>query len=117
MPLTVRPRIENEIALLELEGSLTLGPDLQGVREAAKRLLAESKPRGLILDVKKVTGADSAGLGELTVVYSLASRQSCAVALACVPQNLATMLQVTHLDGLLPAGATVPEAKTILGLH
>lgn len=114
MPLSVRTRVENEIAILDLEGSLTLGPNLQTLREIAKQTLADHRPRGLVLGVVGLAAVDSAGLGELTVVYTLCSRQGCRVALAGPGQNLKTMLEITHLDGLLPSADSVSSARTLL---
>ncbi len=113
MPFSVSSRVENEIAILDLEGSLTLGPGLQVLREATKRSLAESRPKGLVLNVAKLVTADSAGLGELTVVYTVASRQGCGVALAAPAPNLINMLQVTHLDELLPSAADIAAASAL----
>jgi anti-anti-sigma factor len=114
MPLSVRTRVENEIAILDLEGTLTLGPTLQNLREIAKQALADHRPKGVVLGVAGLAAVDSAGLGELTVVYTLCSRQGCPIALAGPGQNLRTMLEVTHLDGLLPSADSVSSARTLV---
>lgn len=110
MSLTIRTRVENEIAILDLEGALTLGPGLRALRDAARKVLAEAHPRGLVLNAENVILADSAGLGELTILYTLASRQKCSVVIAGARQNLITTLQVTHLDALLPVADDVTAA-------
>ncbi|HEX4773666.1 MAG TPA: STAS domain-containing protein [Bryobacteraceae bacterium] len=115
MSLIVNSRVENEFGILELEGSLTLGPTLSRLREAVRQALAETRPRGIVLEASRLITADSAGLGELTVVYTLASRQGCRVALSGAGQNLLTMLEVTHLDELLPAAGDVGSAIALLG--
>jgi anti-anti-sigma factor len=114
MPLIVNSRVENEIGILELEGSLTLGPTLHRLRDGVRRVLSENRTRGIILEASKLVTADSAGLGELTVVYTLASRRGCRVALCGAAQNLLTMLQVTHLDELLPAADNLPGAVALV---
>ncbi|MBV9083899.1 MAG: STAS domain-containing protein [Acidobacteriaceae bacterium] len=115
MSLTVTSRVENDIAILDLEGSLRLGPSLHSLRETARQVLNRSHPSGLILQMGRLAAVDSAGLGELTVVYTYASRQSCRLALVEVSQNLRTMLEVTHLDGLLPVATNVAAAKALFG--
>ena len=110
MPLTVQPRVENEIAILDLEGALTLGPGLQSLRDAARKVLSDTRVRGIVLNAANLTSADSAGLGELTILYTLASRQKCRVIVAGARPNLITTLQVTHLDALLPVASDVPTA-------
>src|SRR4051812_30071032 len=66
LSLTVTSHRENDLAILELAGSLTLGPTLQTVREAVRQLLSTNLVAGILLDLAGVTAVDSAGLGELT---------------------------------------------------
>ncbi len=111
MALTIGTRMEEEIAILELEGSLTLGPSLVSLRNAAREVLAKPKLSGIILDVQRITSVDSSGLGELTIVYSSASRHSCPMRLIGVTSNLQKMLQMTHLDAVLESAEELGTAK------
>lgn len=111
MSLTVSSRVEDNLAILELEGSLTLGPSLSALRETARRSLDKDKVAGLILQVTDVTMTDSAGLGELTVVYTLATKRGCPIMLVGVSSTLQKMLEVTHLDALLPSATDLASAK------
>jgi anti-anti-sigma factor len=111
MPLNVTARVEDNFAVLELTGPLTLGPSLSSLRETALRTLDESKVAGMILHVARVTTTDSAGLGELTVVYTFASKRGCPVMLAEVTSSMRKMLEVTHLDALLPSAVDLQSAK------
>ena len=114
MSLTVTSRIEGSCALLDLKGSLTLGPALSRVREAAKQILSNGKVSGLILLVTDVTVTDSSGLGELTVVYSMAAKKGCPVRLVNASSSLKKMLQMTRIDELLPVSSNLSEAKTAM---
>lgn len=111
MPLKIDSRVEEGLAVLELSGSLTLGPHLPALRRAAREILDGNKVSGVILQLSGLTGADSSGLGELTVVYSFASRRKCPILLVGVSPTLRNMLAMTHLDGLLPAAADMASAK------
>lgn len=111
MPLTINSRIEDGLAILELSGSLTLGPHLASLRQKVREVLDGSKVSGLILHVSALTATDSSGLGELTVVYSFVSRRKCPLLLAGVSPTLRNMLEMTHLDGLLPAAPDIAAAK------
>ncbi len=111
MALTIGTRIEEEIAILELEGSLTLGPALGSLRNAAREELAKAKLLGIILDVRHITSIDSSGLGELTIIYSSASRHKCPMRLVGVNPNLQKMLQMTHLDAVLESVEELGTAK------
>lgn len=111
MPLSIKSHVEDSIAILELAGQLTVGPALSGLREDARKVLGSAKLSGLILQVSQVTQADSAGLGELTLVYTMASRRGCPIRLVEASPHLRKMLEVTHLDGLLPSASDLDTAK------
>jgi len=96
---------------LHLAGSLTLGPSLNALREAAKQLLGGGKLSGLILQVAEVTSVDSAGLGELTIVYNFANRQRLGIRLVGSTQSLLKMLDMTRLEELLPPSPDMQSAK------
>jgi anti-anti-sigma factor len=114
LPLTVTSHIEDNFAILELAGSLTLGPTLNTLREIARQVLATNKVSGIILQMAEVTVTDSSGLGELTVVYTLATKRKCPIRLAMVSSNLKKMLEMTRIDELLPACADISAAKAEL---
>ncbi|MGA7414963.1 MAG: STAS domain-containing protein [Bryobacteraceae bacterium] len=114
MPLSIEKRVEQNVTVLQLSGPLTLGPSLHALNQAARKTLESAATQALILDVGGVTIVDSAGLGELTLVYTLATRRNCRVVLACVTPMLRHSLDVTHLDGLLPACSDVNAAKKFL---
>ncbi len=114
MALSVASHVENEIGILDLEGALTLGPTLRKVRETARDLLLGNEITGLIVKVDAVSATDSAGLGELTVVYTVAARANCKVALAGSNTKLGAMLEITRLDGLLPMARDVNAAKKLV---
>jgi anti-anti-sigma factor len=102
---------EDGFAILELVGSLTLSPSLTALRDTARQLLDSAKLTGIILVVGGVTLTDSAGLGELTVAYTFASRRRCPIVLVKVPPSLRKMLHMTRLEGLLPSAGDVASAK------
>jgi anti-anti-sigma factor len=111
LPLNIASRVEEGVAILELSGSLTLGPQLNALRRAARDALEAGTVSGLILQVSGVTATDSSGLGELTVVYSFASKRRCPILLVDASPTLRSMLEMTHLDALLPAATDMRSAK------
>lgn len=111
MALTIESRMEDGIAILELAGSLTLGPSLVHLRNAARETLTKPKLDGLILDVQRISSVDSSGLGELTIVYSSSSRYNCPMRLVNISPSLHKMLQMTHLDAVLVSAADIATAK------
>ncbi len=111
MALTVSQKVDDGFAVLQLAGTLTLGPSLNGLRESAKQVLTTSRLSGLILEVSGVTTVDSAGLGELTMVYNFANRQNLGIRLVGTTASLAKLLEMTRLEELIPASADMPSAK------
>lgn len=111
MPLTIETKVEEGVAIFDLAGPLTLGPTLVSLRNAAKEVLADAKVTGIILRVGGVTNADSAGLGELTIVYATASKRGCPIRLVDVNPNLQKMLVVTHLNAVLLPAEDMAQAK------
>lgn len=111
MPLTVNSRLEDNFAIIELAGNLTLGPSLGTLREIARQALSAQKLAGVILRVAAITSADSAGLGELTAIYTLATRRNCPIMIVEVTATLRNLLEMTRLDALLPSAPDISSAK------
>jgi anti-anti-sigma factor len=111
MLFSVKSRSDENFAVLELSGPLTLSPTLSSLREAAKRVLGTPEVLGLILHVSGVTTADSAGLGELTVVYTFASQRACPLRLVGATPNLRRILEMTRLEDLFQPVDSVVIAK------
>jgi anti-anti-sigma factor len=114
VPLNVTSRVEDGVAIFELSGSLTLGPSLSTLREQARHVLGANKVSGVILRVADVTVTDSSGLGELTVLYTMATNRKCPIRLVEVRPSLKKMLEMTRIDELLPAVNSVSSAKAEL---
>ena len=110
MSLQIDARQENHVAILTLQGSLTLGPLLVSLRQAARQSLAAADLKAIIIDVSQVKSVDSSGLGELTIVYSSASRRDCSMCLVGVSASLKKMLEMTHLDGILNSAPELASA-------
>lgn len=111
MALSVTSEFDEGFGILHLAGALTLGPSLLALRETTRRILSNSKLDGLILRMADVTSIDSAGLGELTIVYTFANRQKCQIRLVGVTPSLHKMLEMTRLDELLRPADNLETAK------
>lgn len=114
MPISFISRMEEGFGILQLAGTLTLGPSLRDLRENVRKVLADAKLSGLIVNVSEISAVDSAGLGELTVLYTLASKRGCPVRLVGVSPALHKMLELTRLDAVLPAADDIPAAKKLI---
>ena len=101
MPLTFTSRIEDHRAILELVGSLTLGPGLGKLRAAVRQVLNTNQVAEILLDLGGVTAVDSSGLGELTVVYTLVKQRNCSLRLARISPSVKKLMTISHVDELL----------------
>lgn len=111
LALSVASRIEESFAILELTGTLTLGPTLSLLLDAAREALANPKITGLIVFVGGIVIVDSSGLSQLVLIYTIASKRHCALRLVEVSPNLRRMLEMTRIDELLPSSPTIAAAK------
>jgi anti-anti-sigma factor len=114
MPLSITSSPDRNFQILTVTGHLTLGPHLRSLQQAAASALEANSPDGLILDVSGVRYADSAGLGELTIVYALCNKKHCALVLAALPNQLKQMLELTHLGELLVSAPDIESAKRLV---
>jgi anti-anti-sigma factor len=113
MPLSITSSPDRNFHILTVTGHLTLGPHLRSLQQAAASALEANSPDGLIMDVSGVRYADSAGLGELTIIYSLCNRKQCVLVLAALPNQLKQMLELTRLDALLISAPDIESAKRL----
>jgi anti-sigma B factor antagonist len=111
MPLSIASRPDRNYHVLTVVGNLTLGPHLKSLQQMARVVLDGGPPDGLILDVSGLRYTDSAGLGELTILYTLCNKKHCVLVLIGVPAQLKQMLELTRLDALLPSAPDVEAAK------
>jgi anti-anti-sigma factor len=114
MPLSITSRPDRNFQILTVTGTLTLGPNLKNLQQIARSALDTSSPDALIVDVSGLRYADSAGLGELTILYSLCTRKNCVLILTGVPNQLRQMLDLTRLDALLPSAPDIEAAKRLI---
>lgn len=114
MSLVIETHVDGNVAVFTLKGPMTLGPTLSALGQRVRRELEASPRAGIVLDVSSVDFVDSAGLGELTLVYTLSARRNCSVVLAGVSKALKSSLELTHLDMLMPSAADVASAKKVI---
>jgi anti-anti-sigma factor len=93
---------ERGVSVVHLAGRLTLGPQLQRFSREMTALLCGNTPAGLLLDMAGVAEIDSAGLGELVVLYTTAGQNSCALCLVAPAHRVTKLLEITQLSQLFP---------------
>jgi anti-sigma B factor antagonist len=93
--VTRRPK--QDVILVELNGRLAFGDELQGLKT---QLASSAGERGLILilDLSKVEYADSSGLGVLLYLNGVAQEGGSKLRLAGVTRRLLELFQITHTE-------------------
>jgi anti-sigma B factor antagonist len=93
-------RHSGRIAIIELQGQLTLSPAVNRLSKRIEAQLAVKPAAGLVLNLAAVPLIDSAGLGELMKIHTFATKRGMRVALARVNSRVAEVFKVTRLDGI-----------------
>jgi anti-anti-sigma factor len=100
MSLIVSSRSDRGVAIFQPQGTLTLGPALHKLQGLVDRGVNDAGCTGLVLDLAGVSGIDSAGIGELVRIQSIAARRRLRVVLVQASPRLKEMLAVTRVDAL-----------------
>lgn len=84
------------------------------LRPQFKELLSRGS-RSIVLDLSGVSFCDSAGLNVLIGAWRQADAGRAVLVLACVPESLRRILQMTGVDQLLRVYDTVTDAEAAFG--
>ena len=95
MSLIIRTRQANEVAILDLAGSIKLGEDTAQLRDAIRK--APGTPPQVLLNLAQVDYLDSAGLGELVGSYTSVAGRGGTVKLLHPQKKLTSLLTLTKL--------------------
>ncbi|MGW7314874.1 STAS domain-containing protein [Streptomyces sp. NPDC054854] len=111
LTLTVQ-RTDNTLALLAVAGAIDIHT-APALRTGALDVIAQGHPH-LILDCTRVTFCDSSGFNALIGILRSAKVDNGSLVLACVPDRLARMLDLTGLNTIMPS---YPNATAALDAH
>ncbi len=107
-----------DVALLDIRGRLTLGPETEALRSKVQALL-EAGRQSILLDLGEVMYIDSVGLSTLVASYTSARKQGGDVKLLHLPRGVHQLLQITRLstvfeiyDDLAKAQASFAQAPS-----
>jgi anti-sigma B factor antagonist len=111
--MRITERRMTDLTVLELVGKITIGSGDSHLRDAVLTALAVG-PKNVVLNLAKVTGLDSAGVGELMSAHATATRRGGRLALAEVPPRVLGVLESTLLTTVLDSYDTEQEAIAAL---
>ena len=102
MAITAKTRRVGNVAIVDLNGRITLGESTGILRDELRSLLSQGSKQ-IVLNMAGVTYVDSAGLGELVGAYTTATNQGGAVKLLHMQGKLKDLMQITKLHTVFPA--------------
>ena len=101
MALTAKVRRVGNVAIVDLNGKITLGENTGILRDELRSLLAQGT-KSILLNMQGVSYVDSAGLGELVGAYTTAMNQGGSVKLLHLQGKMRDLMQITKLHTILP---------------
>jgi anti-sigma B factor antagonist len=102
MALTAKTRRVGDVAIVDLNGKVTLGENTGILRDELRSLLAQGN-KHIVLNMADVSYVDSAGLGELVGAYTTATNQGGSVKLLHLQGKMRDLMQITKLFTIFPA--------------
>jgi anti-sigma B factor antagonist len=102
MALSAKVRKVGEVAVVDLNGKITLGENTGILRDELRSLLSQGT-KNIVLNMQDVSYVDSAGLGELVGAYTTATNQGGALKLLHLPGKMKDLMQITKLHTIFPA--------------
>lgn len=96
MALSANVRHFGDVAVVDLDGRITLGESTGLLRDNLRQLLGQGIKK-IVLNLAGVSYVDSAGLGELVGLYTTAKNQGGSVKLLNLQKKLSDLMQITKL--------------------
>jgi anti-sigma B factor antagonist len=94
--LTIASREVDGVAILDLNGRITLGEGSVQLRDAIRGLISKGQ-KNILLNLGEVNYIDSSGLGELVSAFTTAKNQQAEVKLLTLTTKVHDLLQLTKL--------------------
>ena len=102
-------KVEPDVTVIRLTGSLNLGNTLIGIESSLKRMIDEGV-RKLVIDLSGVNYIDSAGIGMLVSCTGHIEKNGGKMRIAGSHGPVAKVFDVVHLDRITPLDPDVDTA-------
>ncbi len=96
MSLKISVRQAGNVAIIDLEGRVTLGEAAGSLRETIKDLVAKDR-KNILLNLSEVGYIDSSGLGELVGAFATVSNRGGRLKLLNLQKRVTELMQITKL--------------------
>lgn len=94
--LNINNRQVNGVTIVDLEGRIALGESNTALHQSLKQLVAEGKKQ-VVLNLAKVSGIDSSGLGSIVAGYSTLQAAGGSLKLVNLSDRVADLMTITKL--------------------
>lgn len=94
--INITERQAGDIAILDLEGKVTIGEGSVALRTAIRKLLGEGKNK-ILLNLAGVGYIDSSGIGELVSSFTAVKKEGGTLKLLKLTQKIQDLLAITKL--------------------
>lgn len=106
-----RKEIQPGIALLEIVGTVSMGPDCDRLEQEIEELLGKNV-RKFILDLARLQKVDSAGVGKIVACFSRVKKAGGKLSIAGAEGSVRDVLRMTQVDrivGIYPTAQAAAE--------
>lgn len=111
--LSIGQRMIGDIAVIDLDGKVTIGETNRQLHEAL-RSLVNAGTNKIVLNLKKVKVIDSSGLGEIVAGYSTLKAHGGRLVLTNMPTRVTDLMTITKLYTVFDVFETEAEALSAL---
>ena len=106
--LILEPRTIDDVTVLYCEGRITYGAEATKFSQTVAELMPRT--RRLVIELNGVEMIDSAGLGQLVVVFMWTQASGCSIKLVAAEGQVRDLLELTNLLSVFETHATVDDA-------
>jgi anti-sigma B factor antagonist len=99
---------DQDVTLVYCRGRIVYGAESTALSQKVAELVPRS--RRLVLDLSQVESIDSAGLGELVLLYLWAQASGCSIKLSRLPAHISRLLELTNLASVFEVHPSVESA-------
>jgi anti-sigma B factor antagonist len=96
MSATIKEREAEDVAIVDVAGTITLGEGASALRDAIRGLVAKGHKK-VLLNLSQVSYIDSAGIGELIAGYTSITNVGGTIKLLGLTKRVKDLLQITKL--------------------
>ncbi len=113
--LTINQRQMGGVTIVDLDGRIALGESNTQLHQSLKQLVADGR-KNVVLNLAKVTGIDSSGLGSIVAGYSTLQSAGGSLKLVNLSDRIADLMTITKLYTVFDIYENEADAVNSFGL-